>query len=429
MSTDSAPQQRIPQAPQASWWIQLWRPFWALPAAMAGGAVVLGAVLPQIDVRLGASLPIAFPGGADGARGMLSTIATAMISVTGLVFSITIVVLQLASSQFTPRVLATFLESRIVQVTLGVFTGTFLYALTVLRSVRGTSGSVSSFVPQTSVTAAFLFVVASVAMFLAFIHHITSTVQVSRVISDTGERSIAAARRIYGPAPEDDEEDDRGRRTWSPEPGTDRTPLAAKDRHGTATVLDGPGLVAWARDHDVVVSLDVSPGDFVAGGQRLGWVWGGADLDGSDLDRAARFVWLERERRLAHDYGMGLRQLVDIAERALSPGINDPTTAVQVVDELHNILRDLVVRRDPSAYLRDDDDVVRVVHRPLGFAAALDLAVDEIAHYGADSLQIPVALRRMLEDLRDAAGPTHRPAVEVKLAALDQDAGNAEAPA
>ncbi len=413
---------RVPHAPRVSWWNRLWRPFWALPAATAALAVLLGVALPELDLAFGGSLPYAFPGGADGARGMLSTIATAMISVTGLVFSITIVVLQLASSQFTPRILGTFLESRVVQVTLGVFTGTFLYSLTVLRSVRGSSGEASSFVPQSAITVAFVMVVASVAMFLAFIHHITSTVQVSRVISDTGHRTIAAARRVYGPAPHEQAEDTDSHVGWSPRPGTPRTALVARRRHGRASVIDGPRLVAWAREQDAVVTLDLEPGRFVAAGERIGWVWGQTDLDDDVLDRAARCVWLERERRLAHDYGMGLRQLVDIAERALSPGINDPTTAVEVIDELHTVLRDLAARRDPSPYLLDADAAVRVVYRPLTFAGALDLAVDEIVHYGGESLQVPRALRLMLEDLREAAVVAHQGTVETKIAAVEEAA-------
>jgi len=122
-----------PEAPQLNWWNRIWRRFWALPAAIAGASVVLGFAVPEIDDLLENPLPALFQGGTDGARSLLSTIAGAMISVTGLVFSITIVVLQLASSQFSPRVLGRFLENRTTQVTLGVFTGSFLYSPTTYR--------------------------------------------------------------------------------------------------------------------------------------------------------------------------------------------------------------------------------------------------------------------------------------------------------
>ena len=132
--------------------------------------MALGLALPVIDQSIGEPWGWVFQGGVDGARAVLGTIAGAMISVTGLVFSITMVVLQLASSQYSPRVLGAFLDSRISQTTLGVFTGSFIYALTVLRKVGGGS---DDRVPQISVTFAYLYVLLAVAMFLAFIHHIT----------------------------------------------------------------------------------------------------------------------------------------------------------------------------------------------------------------------------------------------------------------
>ena len=164
-----------PSVEASSWWHNVWRPFWAVPAACAVSAVALGLALPLLDEGLQTELPYVFQGGPSGARNLLGTIATGMISMTGLVFSITMVVLQLASSQFTPRVLGSFLESRITQATLGVFTASFVFALTVTRSVRGDYGETGTFVPQVSVTAAFVLVLASVGCFLAFIHHITSS--------------------------------------------------------------------------------------------------------------------------------------------------------------------------------------------------------------------------------------------------------------
>ncbi|MDO5684325.1 MAG: DUF2254 family protein, partial [Propionibacteriaceae bacterium] len=140
---------KAPRVRPQPWWSRMWRPFWAVPAACAVGAVVAGLFLPQLDRTLGAELPFVFPGGPDGARSVLGTIAGAMISVTGLVFSITMVVLQLASQQFTPRLLGTFLQSRLSQGTLGSFIASFVYALTVLREVRGEQSG-NAFVPQLS---------------------------------------------------------------------------------------------------------------------------------------------------------------------------------------------------------------------------------------------------------------------------------------
>lgn len=379
----------------------MWRPFWALPASICALAVIAGLLLPPLEARVSTHLPYVFQGGPDGARSVLGTIASAMISVTGLVFSITMVVLQLASSQFTPRVLGTFLSSRITQATLGVFTATFVFALSVLRYVQGANANVDQFVPQVSVTLAFVLVLASVGCFLAFIHHITTSIQVAKVISRVGDDSMAVMEEIY-PSRSGDAAFGGGA-TWSPEEGTPRVPILAAGRHGSVTHIDAAALLAVADRLDAVITVDVQTGQFVTSGQQVARVWGRDDVAENDLRMIRRRIWLGSERSLRQEIGFGLRQLTDIAERALSPGINDPTTALQVIDEVHRILRELVVREMPSPYVADADGVVRVVHRPQAIEGLIEMPVREIAHYGADAVRVVPHLRNMLIDLRSCA--------------------------
>ncbi|WP_245822968.1 DUF2254 domain-containing protein [Brachybacterium avium] len=386
-------------------------------------AVVLGVGLPQLEEALDVNLPYVFQGGPDGARGLLGTIATGMISMTGLVFSITMVILQLASSQFTPRVLGGFLESRITQFTLGVFIASFVFALAVTRSVRGEYGNTGEFVPKTSVTLAFLLVLASVGCFLAFIHHITTSIQVSHVISRIGDRSLELAEALY-PGTEEDEGTGLGP-TWSPDPGTPRVAVSTEDVHGVITQVDYERLVELARGLDVVVLIDREVGQFLAEGQHLFRVWGTEQLEEADRARLWSTITLGHERQMHQDVGFGIRQLVDIAERALSPGINDPTTAVKVIDELHRVLRHLVRRQSPSPYIADEDGRVRVVHRPQSIEGHLSLAVDEISHYGEGSVQVPRRLRAMLEDLQDVALDRYRPRLGQALERLAEPTGHA----
>lgn len=402
----------VPQVDRPGLWQKIWRPFWVLPFAIVLAALALSWLLPWIDQSASTQLPYVFEGGPDGARSLLSTIASAMISVTGLVFSITMVVLQLAQSQFTPRLLDSFLADRTTQATLGVFTASFVYALAVLRTVRGSSEGIEQFVPQLSVSVAFLLVLAAVAMFIAFIHNITTTVQVATVISRVGERTRELVEEQFG------DPDDEGHGfgpTWSPEEGEARIPLTLHGRDGTVDFVDVPRLVALARSHDVVVHLEVHLGDFVASGQRIGTVWGREDLADDALRSFSRGLGLSRTRTMTQDISFGLRQLVDIAERALSPSMNDPTTAVQVMDEVHVLLRMLAMRRTISPYIVDEDREVRVAHQPPKFADLLDLAVDEVLHYGKDGLQVPRKLEAMLIDVLEVARPEYRTAVEAKL--------------
>ena len=408
----------------AGWWERMWRPFWALPAAIALGAVLLGLILPSVDERLSAQLPLLFGGGAQSARSMLATIASAMISVTGVVFSITMVVLQLASSQYSPRLLGGFLASRVTQVTLGVFTASFAFALTVLRTVRSNG---TDFVPQLSVSIALLLVLASIPVFLLFIHHITGSIQVSTLIERVADQTLGLLDEPPAPEDRDDRQQNRGDAAsdptqggveWRRPPAADVTVLRSLADRRVIESVRYSALVGVARDLDVVVVLRAPVGAVRHHGQALADVVGDPP-DEQGMDRLRAAFSFGRERTMVQDPLFGVRQLVDVAERAISPGINDPTTAVQVVDALHGILRRAGTVANRSQYVLDSDGDVRVVDQPVTFAAMLDLAVDEIAHYGRETPPVHARLARLLQDLRDTVRPEFRSAVAAKLDDVD----------
>lgn len=355
---------------------RLFEPFWVIPALATPAAVSLGFILPLLDAALHHQIGVAFPGGPAGARSVLGTVASAMISVTGLVFSITMVVMQLASSQFSPRILQDFLSTRITQWTLGVFVASFVYALTVLREVRGAADDAAAFVPQLSVSLAYLLVLTAFALFLAFIRTIMSLIQVSQVVSRVG------------------------------------------DRHGHVVEVDERRLADLASEKDLHLDLLPDPGAFLAPGTPLVRVWG--EVTDEVRDAVERAVVLDAERRITHDPGFGVRQLVDVAERALSPGINDPTTASQVVFELRRVLGTAVRRQDRPRHVADDDGVARLRIRPATVADLLALGVEEIAHYGADSRQIPRRLADLLDELDDVALDRHRTALDRTRALVER---------
>ncbi|WP_226913300.1 DUF2254 domain-containing protein [Gephyromycinifex aptenodytis] len=399
---------RTPKVEGSSWWTKMWMPFWAIPVASVVAAVAAGIIIPWLESWLTPTIPYVFQGGPEGARGLLGTIATGMISMTGLVFSITMVTLQLASSQFTPRVLGSFLDSRITQATLGVFTASFVFALTVTRSVMGDFGDTATFVPQLSVTIAFVLVLCSVGCFLAFIHHITNSIQVCEVISGIGDHTLALADKMY---PETADGSSIAGPTWSPPPDTPRVEVSTSKRHGQITYIDYDRLTGFAKERDIVITVDRPVGMFLAEGQKLMRLWGISELDQDEQEKLYGFIGLGAERQMWQDVAFGIRQLVDIAERALSPGINDPTTAVQCINELHRVLRCLVGRTTPSSFIADEDGNVRVVHPPQSIEDLIDLAVAEINHYGKGSLQVPRRLRVMLDDLEDVSLQRYLPAI------------------
>ncbi len=393
------------------WLVQLFTPFWVLPAMWCVIAVAAGFILPELDEHSADWFPLVFEGGPEGARTLLSTIAGAMISVTGLVFSITIVVLQLASSQFSPRVLRNFLDSRITQHTLGVFAASFVYSLTVLRSIVDGPDSINLYVPQLAVTASFLLVITAVGMFLAFIHNITLSISVATIVHQVAEQ----IRSLLGSLPAAEEEAD-------PAPA-DLAPLqlettACAVRSGYLDALDLPALVRLGADYNVRVALLHPRGSFIPENAPLATVSGAGLLEVNDEWNAAvdQCLTLRRERTMQEDISYGIRRLVDIAERALSPGTNDPTTAVLVLDELHDILGRMAVAPERAAIHHDDDGVVRLVTREWSFARYVDLAVDEIAHWGASSLQVPARLAEMFDDLQRVASGPHRQVLAEKAA-------------
>ncbi|MCO1660894.1 DUF2254 domain-containing protein [Pseudonocardia humida] len=384
--------------------------FWLVPTVCAASAVALGLVLTELDVVLlrSADLPFLFGGGPEGARALLSAVITSMISFTALTFSITIVVLQLTSGQFSPRVLRTFLRDRFNQVTLGVFVATFSYAMTVLRSVRGTA-AVSPFVPQIAVTTAFGFVLTSVLVFLGYLHHTAQAIRVATIIDSIGAETRAVLERRHPP-----QHDDTG------------APVSRSDDDGRSVPATRPGVLQSVDDAALArlagaaggeVEVLRAVGEFVPAGAALLHVRDGGRADD---DRLRAAVVLGKERSMDQDVGFGLRQLVDIAARALSPGVNDATTAVQVVDQLHDLLRRLATRPLPGRRtVAVDGRTVVTVPEP-DFEQYLDLAVEEIQRWGADDPRIQKRLEGMVRDLVTVARPENTAVLARRLARWDE---------
>lgn len=379
--------------------------FWLVPAACVAVALALALVLPRLEGLVPSAL--LFPGGPEGARSVLGSITTSMISITGVVFSITIVALQLAAGQFSSRVMRDFLRDRLIQWTLGIFVATFSYALALQRSVRGTSEE-ESFVPALGVTVAFLLVLVSVLSFIAYIHHIANSMRAAVVVERIADQTRPVIDRLYpadpsGPVP-------------PPPPEGEPDRIVPARRAGVVAAVDRRALVRAARDGGAVVTLLVGVGEFRAAGAPLLAVHGAAGAAvGDRLDRCITF---DSERTHEQDVAFGFRQLVDVAERALSPSLNDPTTAAQALDHLHDLLRRVAGRPTPSGRHTDADGVLRLVVPVPAFPALLDLALGEVLHYGGEDPQTRRRVRAMLTDLRGVARPEHRPAVERLLAEL-----------
>lgn len=393
---------------------------WPIPTFAVVCALLLGLGLPELDASVDAELSVAlsgvlFGGDASAARSLLETIASSLITVTALTFSLTVVTLQLASSQFSPRLLRTFTRDLFVQLTLALFLATFTYALTVLRSIRSADdGGGADFVPQISVTVAFVLAVASVVGLVLFLAHLTEQIRVETMLRNVHREASTTMRTVL---PE------WGSRTRDRGAEPSRPPGALTltgDQNGFVTWIDGGRLLDVVVEDDAVLSLDVYPGSFLVAGTPLGAAWPsrGGSFDEETAQRVAASVadcvHTGFERTSAHDVLYGLRQLTDVANKALSPGINDPTTAVHALGHSSAFLCALTDRDLGAELLRDKDEQVRVVARRPDFATYVDLALSQPRRYGATDPQVLEKIFQVLLDL------SHRVRPDQTTVVLDQ---------
>jgi len=397
---------------------------WPVPVASVLLALALGLALPSLDRVLQDELPpvvrtFVFGGGASAARDVLAAVAGAFVTVTSLTFSLTVVSLQLASSQYSPRLLRSFVGDRAVQATLGLFLGAFVYALVVLRTVReATEGD--GFVPRLSVSLSVLSAVAGAVVLVLFLAHLVRRIRVEPVLVDVHREAVEALRRTE---PARAVPEDVGRRR----PG--RTVRA--DRTGFVTTVDAAALLDLARSASAVVDLRATPGRLVVRGEELAHLLlddpDGTDdaAPGEDVDEALRAaVGVGEERSAAQDATYGLRQLVDISLRALSSSLNDPTTAVHALAHAADVTAELLEHGVGDTVLEDDDGTPRVVLRRPGVAEVLDLAVLQPLRYAG---QDPVVVVALLDVLARAAAVVRTPAdAALVLAARDRVAAVAD---
>lgn len=355
-----------------------------------------------------------FQGGPEGARTVLSAVSTSMMTFTGVVFSVTILVLQLASTQFSPRVLRAFLRDRGSQLSLGVFVGTFVYALLALRNVREGTEEVDRFVPALSVWLAVVLAVASVATFIYYIHHVAQSIRAVSIIKVIAHEARHQLKKMYPEGVGQDASDPEPR--WPD--GEPTLVIPHLGVSGVIAAVDESHLWKCVTKSTAVVAMHRMVGDFVPYGSPLFEIWG--DPEGLDAKELLATVTITSERSIRQDSAFGIRQLVDIAERALSPGTNDPTTAVQAIDAIHDLLRRIARRKFPNPWRLDERGFLRLVLPRPDFDAYVVLAFDEIRQFGAGQMQVMRRLRFALEDLLRVAPKFRQQALLRQLHLLDK---------
>lgn len=377
-------------------WEMLQASLWFVPACMGLGAVGLALLTHQLDRAvssgaLGWLHGMLYSGDLDGARTLLSTVAGSVITVAGVTFSVTMVALSLASSQFGPRLLVNFMRNRSNQLVLGTFIGTFVFCL--LAMGANPSTDIPGFVPAASATLGLLLAVTSMGILVYFIHSISSSIRADNIIAEIAQELGKSMDRYLSRRGEET----RAASQRAPE-CEDVTPdhFIHAPRSGYIQAVDEDGLFEMACAQDVLLTVPVRPGHFVVEGQPIVGIVGGS-FDASSMEaRLMECFILGRQRTGEQDPEYGIHQLVEVAVRALSPGINDPYTAASCVDWLCSILCSVGEKPMPCSQRFDADGRLRLVRNDLTYAGLLQAAFEQLRQSAHST---PAVSMRILEAL------------------------------
>lgn len=398
-------------------------PLWRWPAVSGGVAVVVAWLAGQVRPRSG-TLADLWPSDSSAAGSLLQVVATGSVTITTLTLSLTVVALQMASQQFSPRLLRDFSSDRVTKQVLSVFAATFTFAMTGIRGVDARTP-----VAPLSCLGAAVLGLASFAGLLAYITHITRMLRVDTMmkrVHDDTDRAIDEFHADY---------DDRSLRSpdeldLAPARGT----VVSASASGFVRRVDAASALRAARQHDGLVRIEVRPGDHVTRGVPVATVWGPAgSLPGPALcDAVVRSVVLSYERTVDQDAAFGLRQLEDIAIKAMSPAINDPTTADAAVGHMGDLLVRLAGRRLGATLHEDEDGAARVIVPDRDLRYYLDLASGQLRRFGAGEPTVLISLLRMLRDVAvscrdDGQRADVRRAADLVRAQLQPQADEADA--
>ncbi len=380
--------------------------FWFLPGLLLLLGLALAIVVPLVDVTTQKWLEYWFPWikmDASTALNFLSSIATAIVTVAGIVFSVTMVTLSIAASQFGPRLLRTFMSNRTVRLSLGLFVGTSIYCLTVMFWIRGEDQA--DFVPHLSLTLGLLLTLLSLAILIYFFHTIAILIQPSYFLKNVAADLDQTIARLYpqqlGESPlreiSEDEISTRLERQ-GPEFGT----LCA-EREGYLEALDDERMMELAVELDLVLDLLCRPGDFITRGMSIARVWPASRLDPDNSHRMNLIFLIGNRPTSRQDIDSAIKELVEVAVRALSPSTNDPFTAFTCLDRLGSSLTRLVQRDYPSPYRLDENHRLRLVARGWNTGEVLEAAFAQFRLYGASNAAVMHALLEQLELLMQFA--------------------------
>jgi uncharacterized membrane protein len=385
-------------------WSKLNTGYWLIPSLMALTAVGIAYCTVLVDVLMSNKQVnwwwLGYTGGPEGARAVLSAIASSMINVAGVVFSITVVILSLATQQFGTYILRSFMRDRGNQAVLGAFLSTFIYCIMVLRTVRGGEDGLQSsqFIPYVGVTLGLVFAMISLGYLIFFIHHLARSIKSSNLVARSGHDFLMAIDRLF---PEEVAEPS----SIDARPPPSQGKLVKAVDPGYLQGVDGEKLVQLGAEHDLLIVMRVRPGTFIGAGDELALLTSDPIREIKDelcCSVRSAFV-LGNERTIDQDVSFGIETLVELGTRALSPGINNPVTATQCIDRLREGLYHLAVRPIPAAYRQDSKGVPRLYAESFNFVELLDLSIGRLIYEARKHPDVLIHLLTALHAVRKRA--------------------------
>ncbi|MDQ6658560.1 MAG: DUF2254 domain-containing protein [Actinomycetota bacterium] len=379
---------------------------WFIPLLYAVGGLLINIVTVFIDHASDYKLvPIGWIGGPEAALAILGAVAASMISLVATVLAITMVVVQLAMAQFSPRIVQTFLQDRPSQNAIGLFVATFVQSMLSMREVQVSNDHPVA--PGASVAVTFLLVVVDIVVLVIYVHHIGRALRVSALIELVGKSTRTLMDEAFPTRMQDE--------------GPRDAYLVTARSSGVLSIIERADLVALASSHNARIDLVPPLGQYVPAGAPLARLTD-VTIDEIDLDRLHKSLDLTLERTLEQDVSFGLRMLVDMGIKAIAESpLADPTTTVQAIDRIHDVLRQLARREFPEGAERDGDGVVRLVIPSMDWQAFVRLGFEELRLAGSASPQVARRLRAALDDLLEWAPKDRREPLQEQLDLL-QDA-------
>ena len=377
---------------------------WLPPLVGLVAALLMHPLIRWLDVTLGWKAAV----GPDGARAVLGALVSSLLTFIVFVFSILLLVVQLASAQLTPRIIAGIYRNRVLKVSLTIFVFSFIYTL-------GTMSRIEDSVPQIAQWVAVFSSVISIGVFLYMIDHVGKSLRPVSVLTGIGSGGLKVIQDVY-PRPFAGAEDTPS--NVAAQPAGEPSRIVATRRTGVILAFDVAGLADLARRGNCLIEFAPQVGDFVTSGDPLFRLYGGEALvTDYELDHS---VAIGPERTMEQDPEFAFRIVVDIAAKALSPAINDPTTAVLALDQIHRLLRTVATRQLDTGRVCDDTGVLRLAYRTPDWEDFVALAVTEIRQFGRDSIQIARRMRAMLDNLIQAVPPQRAAPLRAELEILNR---------